>query len=288
MKAALLRPLYPAVGGFVTVYADTDEPADVVLKRWQAERQELALEGVREATLDAVELVLTDPDLSAPAHAVIARDGRVVGTIAVRAAQLLPLPAAQISPLPQLRFALADAPALDSVPEARRLAVITGIDSGAGSAVLAASSDAAVIGAARSELGDRLADLLAGLALGDADSGEQRQAPGGLAAGGAVHGVAETMAALREGRAEAVFLSDHPALADAACVGPAGTELAVTSAELAEAGLLAPLRERTDEAIIRAAATTDAELFVLAADDDRASSLTDGVGATLRRPATMS
>ncbi len=40
-------------------------------------------------------------------------------------------------------------------------------------------------------------------------------------------------------------------------------ELATSQAELAQRGVLAPLAERADEAIIRAAASTDAELFVV-------------------------
>jgi hypothetical protein len=101
----------------------------------------------------------------------------------------------------------------------------------------------------------------------------------------AASGIRETVAALRAGQAAAVFVGRDPALAADCWLGVDGTEFAVTKAELAEFGVIAPLADRTDEAIIRAAASTDVELFVIP-DDLLApgDAPPDGVCATLRYP----
>lgn len=276
MKAALLRPLYPAVGGFASVYAETEDTAEQVLKRWHAARDELAQAGVREPTLDAIELVLTDSDLPAPAHAIFARDGRVVGTIALRGGYAGTV--AEFSPLPQLRQALANAPLFESRSGVKQLRAIAGVEAGERSAVLTAVTDAGALRLARDELRVRLAELTDRSRCADRDRRRVQVA----------QGVAETLAALRAGRVQAVFLGNDPALAKPTWIGPAGTELAATRAKLAETGLLAPLRERTDEAIIRAAASNDAELFMLTAGVGSAPALVEGVAATLRHPSPMS
>jgi uncharacterized membrane protein YcjF (UPF0283 family) len=55
-------------------------------------------------------------------------------------------------------------------------------------------------------------------------------------------------------------------------------------AELAERGVLAPLAERADEAIMRAAASTDAELFIVPRELASEYAPKDGVCAALRYP----
>ncbi len=408
MKAAVLRPLYPAVGAFTTVYA---APAP---RRWPELRKELARAGVRSPTLDAIELVLTSPDFTSPGHAVFARDGNVIGTIALRAAPAAAL--ARVGPLPHLRHVLADAPLLDPVsecPPARAMIVNPAdlTDAGpapagrspapagrspapggrspapggrspapggrspapggrfpapagrspapAGAVPGGAVPGGAVPGGAVPGGAVPAGSVPGGAAPGGAEPGgavpggaapggaePAGAAPGGaepaatvqagavpgrdggvsalvgavpvghaltavtdadalrkaddeldrrldewrelLSCGQATQGIGPTMAALRDSRAATVFLGSDPALAEPAWLGSAGTELAASQAELAQAGLLAPLRDRTDEAIIRAAAMTDAELFVLAAGSIWAGDLTDGVAAILRYPIPMS
>lgn len=291
MKAALLRALYPAVGGFATVYAETDDSAEATRKRWQATRGELAAAGCREPTLDAIELVLTDPDLPPPGHAIFARDGAVVGTIALLSAP--PMPVAHVGPLPQLRHALTNAPLLDSPAEFRQLAIIAGVEAPARSVALTAVTGARALTLAAEALtlaADELAKRLA--ELRELDQAAREVAQGIVR--GVVQGVVPTMAALRDGRVAAVFLGSDPALAEPAWVGPGGTELAATRTDLAEAGLLAPLCDRTDEAIIRAAASNNADLFILGKRATHTPDLPDlpelveGVAATLRYPRPMS
>lgn len=100
----------------------------------------------------------------------------------------------------------------------------------------------------------------------------------------AVEGIQATVAAVRVGQAAAVFLGDDAALGAIAWVGVTGTELATSQVTLAERGVLAPLAERVDEAIIRAAASTDAELFII--PDELAADYApkEGACASLRYP----
>jgi hypothetical protein len=99
-------------------------------------------------------------------------------------------------------------------------------------------------------------------------------------------GIQATISAVRDGQAASVFLGDDAALNAIAWLGVEGTDVATSQAELAERGVLAPLAERTDEAIIRAAATTDAELFIMPDDMAAEYAPKEGVCATLRYPAT--
>jgi len=87
---------------------------------------------------------------------------------------------------------------------------------------------------------------------------------------------------VRDGQAASIFLGDDAALSEIAWLGVEGTDVATSQAELAERGVLAPLAERTDEAIIRAAVTTDAEMYIM--PDDLAADYApkEGVCATLR------
>ncbi|HEX5188929.1 MAG TPA: Vms1/Ankzf1 family peptidyl-tRNA hydrolase [Streptosporangiaceae bacterium] len=100
----------------------------------------------------------------------------------------------------------------------------------------------------------------------------------------AVAGVQATIAAVRDGQAGTVFLCDDAALGSIAWLGVEGTDLATSQAELAERGVLAPLAERADEAIIRAAASTDAELFIVPGELASEYAPKDGVCAALRYP----
>jgi len=89
---------------------------------------------------------------------------------------------------------------------------------------------------------------------------------------------------VRNGQAANVFLGDDAALSTIAWLGVEGTDVATSQAELAERGVLAPLADRTDEAIIRAAATTDADLFIMPDDLAAEYAPKEGVCATLRYP----
>src|SRR5262245_49556270 len=100
--------------------------------------------------------------------------------------------------------------------------------------------------------------------------------------GQAAEGIQATISAVRDGQAASIFLGDDTALSEIAWLGVEGTDVATSQAELAERGVLGPLAERTDEAIIRAAVTTDAQMFSM--PDDLAADYApkEGVCATLR------
>ncbi|MGE5135966.1 MAG: Vms1/Ankzf1 family peptidyl-tRNA hydrolase [Gemmatimonadota bacterium] len=111
-----------------------------------------------------------------------------------------------------------------------------------------------------------------------------------LAHGAATQGLAGTLTALADGQVAQLFLADRPATAASAWVGPAGTDLAASEAELRERGVPDPVSERADAAAIRAAAATDAELYILPGDllaaqqPDVITEPQDGICATLRYP----
>ncbi len=112
-----------------------------------------------------------------------------------------------------------------------------------------------------------------------------------LAHGRAVEGLAPTMAAFRDGQVADLFVADNPSSTAPAWIGPIGSELATSRAELVDFGVPAPVADRADAAIVRAVVTTDAELHFLPEDlvatGDAAACggiarPRDGVGATLR------
>src|SRR6266571_414023 len=76
MKAGTLRPLYNAIGGYATVYLDTDRRAPdaphAIELRWRDARDALAAAGAHQETLDALGNVIADTDLVAPGRAVFA------------------------------------------------------------------------------------------------------------------------------------------------------------------------------------------------------------------------
>ena len=112
-----------------------------------------------------------------------------------------------------------------------------------------------------------------------------------LAHGLAVEGLAQVMAAFRDGQVSDLFVADDPTSNAAAWIGPAGHDLAVSRDELLERNVPDPVPDRADAALVRAVVLTDAELYFLPADlvetgDPAAcghiARPRDGVAATLR------
>jgi hypothetical protein len=113
----------------------------------------------------------------------------------------------------------------------------------------------------------------------------------------AVQGLAQTLTALRNGQVSDVFVADNPHSTATAWIGPGGADVAATREELEARGVSAPVGDRADAAIVRAIASTDAELHFLPEDlvqtgDPAAcggvSRPLDGIGATLRFPHLIS
>jgi hypothetical protein len=113
-----------------------------------------------------------------------------------------------------------------------------------------------------------------------------------LGTGGATEGLAETVAALRDGQVSELFLSGDyladgpgapgPAWSSApAWIGPALADVGLSSEELHDRGLTGLARDRADAAIVRAVTGTDAELFIVPAGE---APLRDDIGALLRYP----
>jgi hypothetical protein len=95
----------------------------------------------------------------------------------------------------------------------------------------------------------------------------------------AVDGLGETVRALRERRVGHLLIVDDPSADGMLWTGPDGADLALDADELRQWGVAEPIRDRTDAALARAAALTDAELwFVSPAELDSS----DGVAAVLR------
>jgi len=106
-----------------------------------------------------------------------------------------------------------------------------------------------------------------------------------LAHGHAIEGLAATMAAFRDGQVSDLFVADDPSSTAQAWIGPAGAEAAATRQELVDIGVAEPVNDRADAALVRAVASTDAELHFLPEDLIAAGGMArprDGVGATLR------
>jgi hypothetical protein len=112
-----------------------------------------------------------------------------------------------------------------------------------------------------------------------------------LAHGQAAEGLGAAMAALGDGQVLDMFLADDPSSTATAWIGPAGHELAASADQLRDRQVADPVTDRADAAIVRALATTNAELHFLPADVAEAGNPAacggiarplDGVGATLR------
>ena len=84
MRLDFLRPLEERPGPYASVYVTTERDAEdaacAVALRWRATRDQLSAAGADEATLDAVEDVVTDPGRAAPGRAVFASGGQVAYT----------------------------------------------------------------------------------------------------------------------------------------------------------------------------------------------------------------
>jgi Bacterial archaeo-eukaryotic release factor family 2 len=116
---------------------------------------------------------------------------------------------------------------------------------------------------------------------------------GYLAHDQAVQGITQTLTALRNGQVSDVFVADNPHSIATAWIGPGGTDVASTAEELEVRGVTEPVSDRADAAIVRAIATTEAELhflpedLVVAGDPAARGGIArplDGIGATLRFP----
>lgn len=100
-----------------------------------------------------------------------------------------------------------------------------------------------------------------------------------LTHGTATEGLAETMAALRDGQVSDVLLADDPTSTATAWIGPEPSDLAASEAELRERGIDQLATDRADAAIVRAIATTGAELWFVPEGEPPPR---DGIGALLR------
>jgi hypothetical protein len=116
-----------------------------------------------------------------------------------------------------------------------------------------------------------------------------------LGTGRAAEGLAETVAALRDGQVAELFLGGDylagdprsPALtwsSAPAWIGPGLADIALSEADLRERGVTDLGLDRADAAIVRAAAGTDAELFLVPADEPAPR---DDIGALLRYAAPL-
>jgi len=94
-------------------------------------------------------------------------------------------------------------------------------------------------------------------------------------------GLAETLSALRDGRASEVFIVDDPSSTASSWIGPRPADVAASEAELRERGVSEIVQDRADAAIVRAVAATDAELRFVPAGEQPPR---HGIGALLRYP----
>jgi release factor family 2 len=97
----------------------------------------------------------------------------------------------------------------------------------------------------------------------------------------AATGLADTVATLRQAEVDTLLIVDDPSADGLAWIGPDPVHLALTAEELTELGVLEPVQDRLDAALIRAAAGTDAAVVTLAGGQ---LELPGGLGATLRYP----
>ena len=87
MRLDFLRPLYEGTGDYASVYLDasrtTEDAAELVALRWRAAREHLADGGADEATLGALEELVTSQEHSVPGLAAFARRGQIGFTAAL-------------------------------------------------------------------------------------------------------------------------------------------------------------------------------------------------------------
>ncbi|MGW3045694.1 baeRF2 domain-containing protein [Kitasatospora sp. NPDC001159] len=104
------------------------------------------------------------------------------------------------------------------------------------------------------------------------------------ARGSGAEGLADTVAALRRGQAEAVLINDPFDLHQRLWVGLAPKQIGLTQDELRGLGVESSWEEPADAALIRAIVGTSAELIVIRRDE---LPLPDGLGTLLRYPDTI-
>jgi Bacterial archaeo-eukaryotic release factor family 2 len=84
MRLNFLRPVYGQAGPCACVYLDTGRDAEnaphAIGLRWRGAAEQLAAAGCDEATLRAIEEVVTGASNAAPGRAIFGRDGQVVHT----------------------------------------------------------------------------------------------------------------------------------------------------------------------------------------------------------------
>jgi hypothetical protein len=87
MRLDFLRPLYEGTGDYASVYLDasraSEDAAELVALRWRAAREHLAGVGADQATLGALEELVTSQEHSVPGLAAFARSGEVALTTAL-------------------------------------------------------------------------------------------------------------------------------------------------------------------------------------------------------------
>jgi hypothetical protein len=97
---------------------------------------------------------------------------------------------------------------------------------------------------------------------------------------GAADGVAATVEALRKGQVATLLLTDARDQGSEAWIGPDPTDLALTDVDLRDLGAGQPQRAPLDEALLRAALGTGAEVRLVSGSFEQAPA--EGVGALLR------
>lgn len=101
----------------------------------------------------------------------------------------------------------------------------------------------------------------------------------------AVEGVPAVVAAAREHRVETLLLrTDGPDLDRETWVGPAPDQLAVRRTEAQTLGAPDPAAARADDALLRSAAVTAADVLVVHPDGEESDLPVGGIGALLRWP----
>lgn len=87
MRLDFLRPLYEGTGDYASVYLDasrtSEDAAELVALRWRAAREHLADGGADQATLGALEELVTSQEHSVPGLAAFAQHGEVAFTAAL-------------------------------------------------------------------------------------------------------------------------------------------------------------------------------------------------------------
>ncbi|MBO0816022.1 MAG: hypothetical protein J2P30_12895, partial [Actinobacteria bacterium] len=87
MQLDFLRPLYAGTGDYASLYLDasrtTEDAAELVALRWRAARERLAERGADQATLGALEKLVTSQGHSVPGLAAFAQGGEVAFTAAL-------------------------------------------------------------------------------------------------------------------------------------------------------------------------------------------------------------